>query len=212
MSGDERFVEAFQSGEDIHLRTAMEIFGFPAKSITSDMRRAAKTVNFGIIYGLSPYGLAGQLGVSQQDAKKYIDNYFSHYKGIKAFIEKTIDEARKNGFVTTLFHRRRSVSDIQSQDNATRGFGERIATNTPIQGSAADLIKLAMIKIDAQLAKRSLGTQMILQIHDELLFEVPEDELDLVKEMVRTEMEGVYHMKVPLKVDLGTGKHWAEAH
>ena len=212
LSEDERFVEAFQSGEDIHLRTAMEIFGLSTKEITVDMRRAAKTVNFGIIYGLSPYGLAVQLGVSQPDAKKYIDNYFSHYSGVKAFIDRTIEEARKNGFVTTLFQRKRSVADIQSENNAARGFGERIATNTPIQGSAADLIKLAMIRIDQRLIEKSLSTRMILQIHDELLFEVPEPELDQIKEMVQAEMEGVFPMKVPLKVDLGTGRNWAEAH
>ncbi len=140
MSGDERFVDAFQKGEDIHLRTAVEIFGLPPREITADMRRAAKTVNFGIIYGQGPFGLAGQLGISQKEAKKYIENYFTHYRGVKAFIDQSIEAARKNGFVTTLFNRRRLVSDIHSRDNATRGFGERMAINTPIQGSAADPI------------------------------------------------------------------------
>jgi DNA polymerase-1 len=212
MSGDERLVEAFRNGEDIHLRTAVEIFGLPSAVITSEMRRAAKTVNFGIIYGVSPYGLAAQLGVSQSEAKKYIDNYFVHYAGVKEFINRTIEEARKNGFVTTFFNRRRSVADLQSQEVATRGFGERIAINTPIQGSAADLIKLAMIRIDQKLRESALSTMMILQIHDELLFEVPEQEMEQVKALVCEAMEGIYPLKVPLKVDLGTGRNWAEAH
>jgi len=212
MSKDQELVQAFRAGEDIHLRTAMEIFSLPANAITGEMRRSAKTVNFGIIYGQGPYGLASQIGVSQQEAKRYIDRYFALYSGVKAFMDKTIKDARENNFVTTLFKRRRYISDLQAQNNAARGFGERIAINTPIQGTAADLIKIAMIQIDRCLMEESLATKMILQVHDELLFEVPESEVGRVQHLVRKEMEGVFPLDVPLKVDLGMGKNWAEAH
>ncbi len=211
MSGDELLTEAFKHDEDIHARTAVEIFGLSPSDITPEMRRRAKAVNFGIVYGISPYGLASDIGISQNEAKEYIDNYFLRHKGVKSFIEYTIVKAKENGYVTTLLNRRRYVSELASEDNSIRQFGERIAINTPVQGSAADIIKLAMINIQRRLIREGLKAKMILQVHDELLFEVPEEELQVTKDLVIEEMEGVMSLAVPLKVDTGTGKNWREA-
>ncbi len=197
--------------EDIHARTAVEIFGLSPSDITPEMRRRAKAVNFGIVYGISPYGLASDIGISQNEAKEYIDNYFLRHKGVKSFIEYTIVKAKENGYVTTLLNRRRYVPELASEDNSIRQFGERIAINTPVQGSAADIIKLAMINIQRRLIREGLKAKMILQVHDELLFEVPEEELQVTKDLVIEEMEGVMSLAVPLKVDTGTGKNWREA-
>lgn len=211
MSGDELLIEAFKRGEDIHTRTTVEIFGLSPEEITPEMRRRAKAVNFGIVYGISPFGLSSDLGISQQEAKEYIDNYFSRHTGVKAFIEKTLNRAMEDGYVTTLLNRRRYLPELASNDNNVRQFGERIAINTPIQGSAADIIKLAMIRIQERLKAQGLRSRMILQVHDELLFEVPVEELDVMKGLVEKEMEGVIPLAVPLKVDTGVGRNWREA-
>ena len=211
MSGDELLIESFKKGEDIHTRTAMEIFGLSSAEITPEMRRRAKAVNFGIVYGMSPYGLASDIGISQHEAKEYIDNYFARHTGVKAYIEKTLSSALEAGFVTTLLNRRRYIPELASSENSTRQFGERIAINTPMQGSAADIIKLAMINIHKRLNDHGFKGKMILQVHDELLFEIPAEELDVIKDIVIEEMEGVIPLSVPLKVDTGIGKNWREA-
>jgi len=211
MSGDELLTEAFRQNEDVHTRTASEIFGLRPSDVTPEMRRRAKAVNFGIVYGISPYGLALDIGISQQEAKEYIDNYFLRHRGVKSFIEDTIVKAKEVGYVTTLLNRRRYVPELASEDNSVRQFGERIAVNTPVQGSAADMIKLAMINIQRRLVREGLKAKMILQVHDELLFEVPEEELAVTKNIVVEEMEGVILLTVPLKADSGVGKNWREA-
>lgn len=212
MSEDPILIESFKRGEDIHSRTAAEVFGIMPGLVTSEMRRMAKVVNFGIIYGMSPFGLSKDLGISQRDAKRYIDAYFEHYKGVSAFIEKTMQEARGNGYVRTLLGRKRPMPELSSKEAAVRQFGERTAVNTPIQGTAADIIKLAMVNIFNRIRKENLKSLMTLQVHDELVFEVPENELEVMKHIVREEMEGVIELKVPLKVDIGIGKNWSEAH
>lgn len=209
---DEKLIQAFLEGGDIHTATASTIFKLPAHLISTEMRRAAKTVNFGVIYGMGPYALSGELGTSQAEAKQYIDQYFEHYEGVKRFVETTIQEARHLGYVTTLLKRRREVPELFALDVNTQNLGERIAVNTVIQGSAADLMKLAMVRIFRQLKQRGFGSKMILQIHDELVFEVPESELEPVKSLVKQEMEGVITLSVPIKVDLGVGHNWAEIH
>ncbi len=211
LSGDEVLIDAFKRDEDVHTRTAMELFNVEPDKVDSNMRRFAKTVNFGIVYGMSPYGLSSDLGIPVDEAKAYIDNYFVHYKGVKEFIDKTITEAKEKGYVTTILNRKRYIPELKSANGATRNFGERMAVNTPIQGSAADLIKMAMINIDKRLDKERLKSMMILQVHDELVFEVTEDELEIMKELVKKEMENVMPMSVPIKVDIGIGKNWREA-
>ena len=179
------------------------------------MRRAAKTVVFGIVYGISPFGLSQNIGVSQQEAKKYIDAYFERYAGVKAFLDKTIEGAKRHGYVTTILGRRRPIPELQSSDPTQRGFGERMAVNSPIQGSAADLIKVAMIAVSRRLHTELPETKMILQVHDELIFETPEKELEEARHLVKVEMEATgtrLGLSVPLKVDLGVGRNWREAH
>jgi DNA polymerase-1 len=210
VSGDERLIEDFRMGNDIHTSTAMKIFGLPAEGITSDMRRTAKTVNFGIVYGISAYGLSTTLQIPQDEAKRYIDSYFSHYQGVQSYIESVVREATDRGYVTTLFSRRRPIPELASRDRAVRGFGERTAVNTVIQGSAADLIKLAMIRIAERLRNQASETRLLLQIHDELLFEVPHSEISRTEELVKREMEGVQTLRVPLKVEAKIGSDWGE--
>ena len=212
MSGDPALIKTFQNNEDVHTRTASEIFGLTPEEITAEMRRKAKAVNFGIIYGISAFGLAQDIGVSNAEAKRYIDNYFARYPRVREFIDNTITEAKKNGYVSTLFGRRRFIPELASSSVAVRNFGERMAINTPIQGTAADLIKLAMINIQKRLSRKDLRSQMILQVHDELVFEVPDEEIDKMKMLVREEMEGVLTLSVPIRVDMGMGKNWDEAH
>ena len=175
-----------------------------------ETRGRAKAVNFGIVYGISAFGLAAQLGIPQADAKAYIDRYFARYQGVKAFIENTLEQVRKEGSVRTMFGRVRPIPDIESRNPNQRGFAERTAINSPLQGTAADLIKLAMIALDRKLAERKLKTRMVLQVHDELLFEVPLDETAEVAALVRAEMEGVVKLKVPLVADLGIGANWRD--
>ncbi len=212
LARDPVLIGAFARGDDIHTATAVEIFGLPAAQITKDMRRVAKTVNFGIIYGISPYGLSSQLGISQQEAKKYIEAYFTRFQGVKAFLDKTIADAKESGYVTTMLCRRRPIPELRSGDPAQRGMGERMAMNTPIQGTAADVIKLAMLAVRRRLAAERSTARMILQVHDELIFEVAEAEVETVKKIVVEAMEQVVSLAVPLKVDVGVGRNWRAAH
>jgi DNA polymerase-1 len=209
-SGDPLLRKAYAEDIDIHALTASEVFGVPIEGMDKEMRRRAKAVNFGIVYGISAFGLAAQLGIPQAEAKAYIDRYFARYEGVKEFIEKTLEQVRKEGCVRTLFGRVRPIPDIESRNANQRGFAERTAINTPLQGTAADLIKLAMISIDRQLTERKLKTRMVLQVHDELLFEVPLDETAEVETLVRTEMEGVRKLDVPLVADLVFGPNWRD--
>jgi len=212
MSGDPALIKTFQNNEDVHTRTASEIFGLTLEEITPEMRRKAKAVNFGIIYGISAFGLAQDIGVSNAEAKRYIDNYFARYPEVRKFIDLTIANAKTKGYVSTLFGRRRFIPELASSAVAVRNFGERMAVNTPIQGTAADLIKLAMINVQKRIAQENLGSKMILQVHDELVFEVPDHEIDRMKTLVKEEMEGVLTLLVPIRVDMGVGKNWDEAH
>ncbi len=211
-SGDERLLAAFQAGDDIHRRTAAEMFGVAPQEVTAEMRRHAKTINFGIIYGMGPYGLAKQLKINQTSAKAAIERYFDKYQGVKHWIEQVVEEAAKRGFAETLLGRRRFIPELQSRNRTVRQQGERLAVNTTVQGTAADIIKKAMIDIDRDIRSFGLATAMLLQVHDELVFEVPEKELDQVRELVKARMEQVLCLKVPLVVDMGWGKNWAEAH
>ncbi len=210
-SRDPVLLEAFRTGEDIHTRTASEVFGVPPLMVTRQMRNNAKAVNFGIVYGISPFGLSQQLGISRAEAERYIESYFARYAGVRRFIDDTIGEVRRTGFTRTLFGRERPIPDINSRNPNARGFAERTAVNSPLQGTAADLIKVAMIGIDRQLTERSLATAMVLQVHDELLFESPLDELDEVSRLVRHEMESAHQLEVPLSVDVGIGDNWRDA-
>lgn len=209
-SGDAVLVEAFRKGEDIHARTAQEVFGVGPLAQTAEHRRAAKAINFGIIYGLSPFGLAQQLGIEQKEAAKFIQAYFERYRGVKEYLDRTLAETRKSGVTKTLFGRIRPIPEITSPQVALRNFAERTALNTPLQGTAADLIKLAMIAIDRRLGDERLDAKMILQVHDELLFEVAPAEMAHVSELVRQEMENVYELKVPLVVEVKSGPNWRD--
>ncbi len=209
-SEDPLLVEAYRREDDIHQLTASEVFGVPPMLITSEHRSRAKAVNFGIVYGISPFGLAAQLGIEQKEAKKYIDTYFERYKGVRAFIERGLEETRREQRVRTLFGRIRPIPDINSKNANMRGFAERTAVNTPLQGTAADVIKLAMIKIDDDITRRKLRSRMTLQVHDELVFEVPEKEVETMRELVCEHMQTVYPFKVPLMVDIGVGQNWRD--
>ncbi len=211
MSGDPLLVEAFRNGEDIHTRTAAEVFGVPPLMVTPELRRNAKAVNFGIIYGLSAFGLAAQLGISQGEAQGYIQSYFERYAGVRRFIEKQIAEVRCSGETRTLFGRRRPIPEINSRNPSARSFAERTAVNTPLQGTAADLIKLAMIRIHREIEARAMRAAMLLQVHDELVFEVPPEEVEDLRSLARREMEGVCRLETPLVVDLGVGANWRDA-
>ncbi|MBO8138280.1 MAG: DNA polymerase I [Desulfotomaculum sp.] len=210
MSGDASFLEAFNTGQDIHTRTASEVFDVPVEKVTREMRSKAKAVNFGIVYGISDYGLARDIKVSRAEARRYIDNYFSRCPGVKNYIDRTVKEAKEKGYVTTLLNRRRYLPDLFSPNRMARNFGERAAMNTPIQGSAADIIKLAMIRIDRELEKRNLKTKMVLQVHDELIFDVPKNELPEVIDLVKECMENAVVLDVPLEVDIKVGPSWYE--
>jgi DNA polymerase-1 len=212
VSGDKRLIQAFKDGEDIHTRTAAEVFQVATDAVTPELRRQAKAINFGIIYGMSPFGLSRQLDISQKMAKVYIDNYFARYEGVHRFVQRAIKEAGATMRTSTLLGRIRLLPDIRSPNAAVRQFAERTAVNTPIQGSAADLIKIAMIRIDAALRKKQRKAAMLLSVHDELVFEVPPDELEPVKESIRSIMEGVWELEVPLKVNMAWGTNWAEVH
>ncbi|MEA2039177.1 MAG: DNA polymerase I [Thermodesulfobacteriota bacterium] len=211
-SDDRILVKAFEDNEDVHTRTATEVFDVTPAFITPELRRQAKAINFGIIYGMSAYGLSKQLDISQAKAKAYIDNYFARYKGVKHFMDQTIEDVRITKRTSTLLGRIRLLPDINSSNRNIRQFAERTAINTPIQGTAADLIKMAMIKVDSEFRERGLRSAMLLSVHDELVFEVPPDELDDVKGLVKETMEGIWVLRVPLKVNVASGKNWDEAH
>ena len=209
-SGDRLLVDAYRRGDDIHTLTASQVFGVPPLMVTPDHRRQAKVVNFGIVYGLSPFGLSQNLGIDTSEAKQFITNYFETYEGVRKFIDKTLEEARREMKVKTLFGRVRPIPDINSKNSNQRGFAERTAVNTPLQGTAADLIKIAMIRIDVALRERNLKSRMTLQVHDELVFEVPENEIETMKPLVREYMEKVHELAVPLQVDMGIGPNWRD--
>ncbi|MBP5708363.1 MAG: DNA polymerase I, partial [Bacteroidales bacterium] len=212
LSNDEAMVADFNSGQDIHSATAAKINGVPISEVTKDMRSKAKTANFGIIYGISAFGLAERLNIGRSEAKELIDGYFRTYPGVKTYMDKSKQHARATGFVTTMFGRRRYLPDIQSRNQVARGIAERNAINAPIQGSAADIIKIAMIRIQNVLEEQKLKTKMILQVHDELIFETPEDEVDTVSKMVVSEMSNATKLHVPLIAECGIGDNWLEAH
>ena len=209
-SEDPVLVAAFRNGEDIHARTAQEVFGVGPLAQTAEHRRAAKAINFGIIYGLSPFGLAQQLGIEQREAAQFINAYFTRYRGVKEYLDRILAETRKSGVAKTLFGRIRPIPEINSPQMQLRNFAERTALNSPLQGTAADIIKLAMIAIDRRLRTEELETKMILQVHDELLFEAPAKERAAVEKLVREEMEGVYKLAVPLIVEIGAGPNWRD--
>jgi DNA polymerase-1 len=211
MSHDPVLVQAFRNGEDIHTRTAAEVFQVPPLMVTPEMRRNAKAVNFGIVYGQTPFGLATSLGIDRKEAEDYIRTYFELHAGVRKFIQETIAEVRKTGYAITLFGRKRPIPDMHSRNPNARSFAERTAVNTPLQGTAADLIKLAMIRIDEILRREKLDTRMLLQVHDELLFESPPSEAEKVAQMVKREMESVHKLNVPLIVDVGIGENWRDA-
>jgi DNA polymerase-1 len=211
-SEDASLIEAFRCGDDIHRRTAAEVWEVAPEAVTPDQRARAKAVNFGIIYGLSSFGLANQLGIATAEAQQTIDTYFARYRGVRRFIDGTIDRAKRDGFVRTLLGRRRALPDLNSRNRVLRQAAERMAVNTVIQGTAADLIKKAMLAVDRDLEAAGLGARMILQVHDELVLEVPVAEVEGVAERLRDCMENVLPLGVPLRVDIGVGGNWREAH
>jgi DNA polymerase I len=209
-SQDPLLLDAYRTGKDIHTLTASEVFGVDAATMDKETRARAKAVNFGIVYGISPFGLAAQLNIDQKTAKQYIETYFDRYKGVQRFIEETLETVRRDQSVKTYFGRIRPIPDIQSRNPNMRGFAERTAINTPLQGTAADLIKLAMLKIDQLIRKRKLKSQMTLQVHDELLFDVVPEEAEELQELVKHEMEHVAEFSIPIVADVGIGKNWRD--
>ena len=211
-SKDRDMISAFKENKDIHSLTAAKVFKVDLDKVTPDMRRRAKEVNFGIIYGISAFGLSQNLNIPRSEAKEIIDSYFEEFKSIKEYMDNSIEKARKNKYVETIFGRRRYLRDIDSRNFTLRGFAERNAINSPIQGSAADIIKLAMIKVLKWINDNQLKSKMIMQVHDELVFDIHNEELDLFKKNIKSIMENVIETEVPLKVDIGHGKNWLEAH
>ena len=212
LSGEDNMIKAFQNGEDIHASTASKLFKIPLDQVDKTQRSQAKTVNFGIIYGQGAFALAEQTGLSRTEAKQMIDSYYENYPKLKIFMTEQVEKARKNGFVETILGRKRHLKDINSNNFVVRGHAERNAVNAPIQGSAADIIKVAMINIDRALSEGGFKTKMLLQVHDELLFEVPEEEIELIKALIKEKMESAVKTKVPLIVEVGVGNNWLEAH
>jgi DNA polymerase-1 len=212
MADEPALKEAFARGEDIHRRTASEVLGLFPELVTDEQRRAAKAINFGVIYGISAFGLAKQLGIGRSEAQKFIDTYFERYPGIRTFMDSRIAEAREKLYVTTMLGRRCAIPEINSKNGAVRGYAERNAINYPVQGSAADIIKVAMVRIARRLAAEGLEARMLLQVHDELVFDVPRAELEIVSALVREEMQGAVELSVPLLVEVGSGCNWREAH
>jgi DNA polymerase I len=212
LSGDESLIGSFRNGEDVHRRTAAEVFGIAPGEVSDEKRRQAKTINFGVLYGMGAFGLAQRLGIPNDEAQRFITAYFARYPSVSEFIARTIAEAHRNGYVTTILNRRRYLPELRSDNRNLRDFAERTAVNTPIQGAAADLIKIAMIRIQERLKREGRKALMILQIHDELVFETPDAEIEGLTAMVREEMEGAIRLSVPVKADVGVGKNWFEAH
>jgi len=212
LSKDPNMMEAFTSGHDIHRATAARVYGLELEEVTSDQRRNAKAVNFGIIYGQSAFGLSQSLAIPRKEAAEIIDQYFSQYAGIKKYMSEVLDFAKENGYVETILKRRRYLRDINSANMTVRGFAERNAINAPIQGSAADLIKIAMLGIQKEITEQGLSGKMIMQVHDELVFDVPENEVEIFKEIIQTKMTTAIKTEIPLVVEIGQGKNWLEAH
>ena len=205
-------VDAFRSGEDFHTVTAAHVFSVPVEEVTPAMRRAAKAVNFGIVYGISPFSLSQDLGVTVAEAKAYMDAYFHRFPGVKAYMDQVVERARADGYVETPMHRRRALPEIKSSNRNMRAFGERVALNMPIQGAAADIIKLAMVRVHRHLKEAALEARLIMQVHDELIVECPEAEADRVKAILVREMEGAWPLSVPLIAEAHSGKSWLECH
>jgi len=205
-------IQAFTDGEDIHASTAAKVFNVPLEEVTREQRSNAKTVNFGIIYGVSAFGLSNQTDLSRSEAKELIDNYYKSYPKLRNYMSDLVDYARENGYVKTVLDRRRYLNNINSSNGIVRGAAERNAVNAPIQGSAADIIKIAMINIFEKLENSNFKTKMLLQVHDELVFDVPNEELEAIKTLIKEEMEGAFKMTVPLDVEVGLGQNWLEAH
>jgi DNA polymerase-1 len=212
LSGDETLLQAFESGGDVHRETAAKIYGLPLDQVTSDMRRAAKTVNFGIIYGQTDFGLSEQLSIPRAEARQFREQYFKLYPGVQRFMQATIARCREQGYVETMCGRRRWIPDINNSNRQVREFAERIAINTPVQGSAADMIKLAMIRIAGRLKEEKFAARMLLQVHDELVFETPESESEKLEKLIREEMSSALPLRVPVVVDVGSGANWLKAH
>ena len=211
MANETHMIQAFQEDVDIHNKTATLIFHCQSDEVDSSMRRIAKTVNFGIVYGQTAFGLSTQLKISRKEATEFMDSYFASYPNIHQFMNTLIEQCKENGYVETLFHRRRMIPEINDKNFMTREFGKRAAMNAPIQGSAADLIKIAMIRVNEAMKKANVKSKMLLQIHDELIFEVPEEELDQMKALVKEAMENAMELRVPLKASIQSGKTWYEA-
>ena len=212
MAGDRAMIDGFNSGEDIHRITASQVFGVSQEEVTPQMRRSAKAVNFGIVYGISPFSLSQDIGVTVAQAKEYMEKYFQHYSGVRSYMDGVVARARADGYVTTLFARRRWVPELKSSNFNTRSFGERVALNAPIQGTAADIIKVAMIRVRDRLLAEGLKGRLVLQVHDELIVECPEEEAEAVRRLVKEEMEAVISLPVPLVADTAAGRSWADAH
>ena len=211
MSEDTEMINAFNNGEDIHKQAASKVFGIPLEEVTSEQRSKAKAVNFGIVYGISDFGLAAQIGVSKKEAKQYIEQYLEKYSGIKKYMDETPEKVKQKGYVETIYKRRRYVPEITSKNYMVRQFGIRAAMNMPIQGTAADIIKIAMINVYNELKKQNLKSKLILQVHDELLIETYKEEQEVVKNILKNCMENVIKLSVPLKVDINEGINWYEA-
>ena len=211
LSGDEKLIEAYREAKDIHRITASEVFHVPFEEVTPLQRRNAKAVNFGIVYGISSFGLSQDLSISRKEAADYIEKYFHTYPKIKEFLDRTVEQAKRDGYVTTLFGRRRPVPELFSGNFMQRSFGERVAMNSPIQGTAADIIKIAMVRVNRRLSGEGLKSRLLLQVHDELLVEAPLEEVEKASRVLLEEMKGAAHLEVELEVDMHTGKNWYEA-
>ena len=211
MSGDEQLIEAYKMDEDIHRITASKVFHTPFEEVTDLQRRNAKAVNFGIVYGISSFGLSQDLSISRKEATEYIEQYFATYPGVKEFLDKQVEDAKRDGYVTTMFGRRRPVPELSSSNFIQRSFGERVAMNSPIQGTAADIIKIAMIRVWKRLKEEGLVSKLILQVHDELLIETAENEIEEVKKILDEEMKAAADLAVTLEIDMHTGSNWYEA-
>ena len=212
LSGDEHLVAAFNSGADFHASTASRVFGIPVEEVTPELRSRAKAVNFGIVYGQQAFGLSQSLGVPFGEAKDMIDRYFEAYPGVRAYLDATVEKARERGYAETMFGRKRHIPELHAGNANLRGFGERTAMNHPMQGSAADIIKLAMIEVSRRLREEGFAAKLLIQVHDELDFSVPRSEVEALSAMVREVMEGVVELKVPLIADVSNAPTWAEAH
>ena len=211
LSGDEMLIKAYREAQDIHRMTASQVFHIPFDEVTPLQRRNAKAVNFGIVYGISSFGLSQDLSITRKEAATYIEQYFATYPQVKTFLDKQVEDAKQNGYVTTLYGRRRPIPELKSGNFMQRSFGERVAMNSPIQGAAADIIKIAMIRVNQRLKDQKMKSRLVLQVHDELLIEAYEPELDEVQNILKEEMEHAAELKVPLEIDMHTGDNWYEA-